>query len=44
MRYNELGEELPAICLPLQDGVTPLSDSSNGTKSKLAGLFSTLSL
>ena len=40
----ELACELPAICLPHQDGEIPLSAFPNGTTSKLAGLFSTLSL
>ena len=40
----ELAQELPAICLPHQDGVIPLSAFPNGTTSKHAGLFSTLSL
>ena len=40
----ELAKELPAICLPHQDGGIPLSAFPNGTASKLAGLFSTLSL
>ena len=35
--------ELPAICQPHQDGGIPLSAFPKGT-SKLAGLFSTLSL
>ena len=39
---HELAEELPAICLPHQDGGTSLSAFPNGTTSKLAGLFSTL--
>ena len=39
-----LAYELPAICLPHQDGVIPLSAFPNGTTSKLAGLSSTLSL
>ena len=37
-------KELLAICLPHQDGGIPLSTSPNDTTSKLAGLFSTLSL
>ena len=32
------------ICLPHQDGVIPVYAFPNGTTSKLAGLFSTLSL
>ena len=40
----ELAEELPAICQQHQDGGIPLSAFSNGTTSKLAGLFSTLSV
>ena len=40
----ELAYELPAICLPQQDGGIPLSVIPNGTTSKLAGLFSSLSL
>ena len=40
----ELAYELPAICLPHQDGGIPLSVIPNGTTSKLAGLFSSLSL
>ena len=44
MRYNELAKELPALCLPRQDGWISLSAFSNGATSKLAGLFSTLSL
>ena len=40
----ELAEELPAICQQHQDGVMPLSAFPNGTTSKLAGLFSTLSV
>ena len=43
MRNNELAYEVPATCLTLQDGGIPLSVFFNGT-SKLAGLFSTLSL
>ena len=34
---------LPAICLPHQDGKIPLSAFPNGTTSKLANLFPTLS-
>ena len=46
MRYTSSlrSWELPAICLPRQDGGIPLSAFSNGTTSKLAGLFSTLPL
>ena len=40
----ELAQELPAICLPHQNGGIPLSAFPNGTTSKLAGFFSTLSL
>ena len=40
----EFAEELPAICQQHQDGGIPLSAFSNGTTSKLAGLFSTLSV
>ena len=40
----KLAWELPAVCLPHQDGGIPLSAFANGTTSKLAGLFSTLSL
>ena len=40
----ELALELPAICLQHQDGDIPLSAFPNGTTSKLAGLFFTLSL
>ena len=40
----ELAQELPAICLPHQDGGIPLSAFPNGTTSKLAGLFFILSL
>ena len=40
----ELAYELLAICLPHQDGGIPLSAFPNGTTSKLARLFSTLSL
>ena len=36
--------ELPATCRPHQDERIPLSALPNGTTSKLAGLFSTLSL
>ena len=43
-RYNELAPESPAICLPHQDGGILLSTFANVTTSKLAGLFSTLSL
>ena len=39
MRYDELAEELPVICLPHQDGGIPLSAFRNGTTIKLAGLF-----
>ena len=38
----ELAEELPAICLPHQDGGIPLSAAPNGITSKLAGLLSIL--
>ena len=44
MRYDELAQELPAISQPHQDGGIPLSAFPNVTTSKLAGLFSTLSL
>ena len=40
----ELAEELPAICLPHQDGGILPSAFPDGTTSKLAGLFSTLSV
>ena len=40
----ELAEELPAICQPHQDGGMPLTAFPNGTTSKLAGLFFTLSV
>ena len=38
----ELASELPAICLPHQDGGILLSAFPNGPTSKLAGLLSTL--
>ena len=40
----ELADEFPATCLPYQSRGIPLSAFPNGTTSKLAGLFSTLSL
>ena len=40
----ELAQELPAICLPHQHGVIPLSACPTDTTSKLAGLFFTLLL
>ena len=40
----ELAEELQAIRQQHQDGGIPLSAFPNGTTSKLAGLFSTLSV
>ena len=39
----ELAYELPAICLPHQDGGIPLRAFPNGTTSELAGLLSTFS-
>ena len=40
----ELAKQLPSICLPHQDGGIPPSAFTNATTSKLAGLFSTLSI
>ena len=42
--YELAKENLPAICLSHQDEGIPLSAFPNGTTSKLAGLFSLLSL
>ena len=42
-RYNKLALELPVVCLPLCYKRIPLSALFNGTISKLASLFSSLS-
>ena len=44
MRCTSSLKELPVICLPHQDEEIPPSAFPNSTTSKLAGLFSTLSL
>ena len=41
---HKLAYELPAICLPHQDGGIPSSAFPNGTKIKLADLFFTVFL